>query len=143
MPFSKNTTSLIGKRLLFETHYGNGWMLYTPGQPLQPIEFPPPFEGSVVDVIVDEGEVRALICKMDVTFVGHHFSWGAFIARSDLFIDLNKEPVVSNLLLSKEKPTISGEHPYGHPGFVKPNSELNIRGFGILSLSKNIPKGEM
>jgi hypothetical protein len=142
MPFSNNTTNLIGKRLLFETHYGNGWMLYTPGQPLQPIEFPPPFEGSLVEIIVDEGEVRALICKTDVTIADHHFAWGAFIARSDLIIDLNHERVVSNLLLSKEKPTLSGEHPYGHPGFVKPNSEINIRGFGILSLSKITPKDE-
>ena len=137
MPFADNTTELIGKRLLFETMYGNGWMLYRPGQPIHEIEPPPHFDGSLTEIIVDEGEVRALVCKMDVTIAGHSFWWGSFIARSDLIIDLNHERVVSNLLLSKEKPTLSSEHPYGHPGFVKPNSEINIRGFGILSLSKN------
>ena len=136
MSFVNSTQDLIGKRFTFQPHYGNGWMLYLPEKPLQPIEFPPPFDASLAEVIIDENEVRALICKLDVILQGHGFSWGAFIARSDFFIDLNQEQVVSNLLLSKQKPTRSVEHLYQHPGFVKPNSEINVRGFGILSLSK-------
>ena len=136
MPFDKNTNSLLGKRLLFEPFYGNGWMLYTPEKPLQPIEFPPPFHTSLVDVMVDESEVRALICKIDLTLAGHSFYWGAFIARSDSYVDLTRERVWANLLLSNEKPTRSIEHPYHHPGFVQANSDIEVRGFGTLSLSK-------
>ena len=90
----------------------------------------------MVDVIIDEAEVRALICQMDLTLAGHSFYWGAFIARSDSFIDLTHERVWANLLLSREKPTRSVNHVYHDPGFVQANCDIEVRGFGTLSLCK-------
>lgn len=134
MPFSSDTTIHIGKQLRFEPHCGNTWMLCTTGQFPKDLETPAPFDLMLEEVLFDCSEARALICKVEFALAGHCFTWGALIARSDPIVNLRSESVHCNLLLSKNKPTISGDWAYGHPSFVSPNSEPYVRGFGVLSL---------
>ncbi len=92
------------------------------------------YEATVKDVLYDCGEARVLICELKITLMAREFYWGAFIARSDTPIDLEKESVHCNMIYSEQKPSISPDKPYPSPGFVTPNSQPHARGFGVVSL---------
>lgn len=136
MPFSDTSKSLVGRELDFKPHCGNTWMLCVPGRVVQDLETPDQFDLSLKDVLFDCSEARVLICETKKIIASHLFVWAALIARSDYFVELEKESVHCNLILSKARPTTSNLHPYHHPDFVSANSDLYVRGFGVLSLKK-------
>lgn len=133
--FSENAKELLGNRLRIKPVYGNGWGLFGQGEPKW---FDAPsmeFEATVDDVLFDSGEARVLICKLKITLIAREFHWSAFIARSDMPVDLKKESVHCNMIFSEQKPSISPDKPYPSPGFVTPNFQPHVRGFGVVSLA--------
>jgi hypothetical protein len=136
MPFSKTSSALIGRKLNFKPHCGNTWMLCVTGTPPVDLETPDEFDFVLRDVLFDQGEARVLIAELLVIISDQKYTWGALIARSDYFVNLEQESVHCNLILSKSKPSISQRHPYHDPSFVSANSEPYVRGFGVLSLPK-------
>jgi hypothetical protein len=137
MSFANTAIQLIGRKMCFEPHSGNTWMLCVPGKIVEDLKTPEKFNLILREVLIDCAEARVLVGQLHTLISGHEFIWGALIARSDNPVDLMNESVHCNLILSKSKPTISGDHPYPHPSFVSANAEPYVRGFGILSLLKS------
>lgn len=133
----KNASELFGNRLQIKPIYGNGWGLFGQGEPKW---FDVPgmeFEATVNDVLFDKAEARVLICELKIVLIARVFYWSALIARSDTPVDLERELVHCNMIFSEQKPGISPDNPYPSPGFVTPNSQPHVRGFGIVSLKLN------
>jgi hypothetical protein len=136
MPFTGDTTGLIGQKLHVRTVFGNGWVLCRENRPFAWLDVPPPFDVTLQEVLFDLEEARVLICEAHAGLPSFECAWGAFIARADPIMNLREEGVPCNILLSRSRPTISAAKPYPDPEFVTSNSESHVRGFGVLSLLK-------
>lgn len=133
MPFARNIHALLGKRLLVQPHYGNGWMLCKQGA-FALIDTPQPFTVELNEVVDFNGAATVLICAVKISLQGIQLDWAAILARSDNEINLLAENTAANIMLSTAKPRVMGQHPAWHPDFVDPVAQPYFRGFGILSL---------
>ena len=130
MQFSSNSSQLIGGELEVRPYEGYGWCMAVSESHVNQLSVPGGFNVTVLDVLTDQGEVRALLGKVAIRWAGRKYDWISLIPRTDDVIDLRQRDIGCNLLICTSRPAISRVHPYPHPEHVWCDAFPQIRGFG-------------
>ena len=134
MPFAANTNALIGKTLFIHPQEGFGWMRVDGPEQVTDLEPAIGRLSFIVQKIVPYGtDCGALIGKCEISLSGMALGYAGVIARSDSVVDLHKNSVGCNLLLSTILPLIDDQLTIADPRYIYVNNTPFVRGFGVLS----------